>query len=454
MKKLLLMSIALATSQMLYSQEDSLATDQRLNQYGKLVERTSLTAENRNGILVFESENQDYRFWFDVRVQLDGQVFSGDTYNEIGNGVSNRRARFAVKANVTKNWYGELDLGFSNGIFELNDAYVAYDFLNGFTTRVGNFKERFSMSQTSSSRYLTMMERPTVVTAFAPSRFIGVEAAYSAKYFTTSGGVFFQEIEDAEKRIYVEDNNKDFGRNEGISATGKFVYQPFGNDLEKTLHLGYAYSYRERKTSVNPAKYETIRYSSRTASSINRKKYLDTDDIADYNHQVLQNIELAGSYKGLALQSEYMFNTTYRDNNRENLNFSGFYVQGAYLLFGGKQFYNKQEGEFSEPVRGKKWGDLEAALRYDYIDLNDKDVNGGSANVYTAGLNFYTARNVKFQLNYSIVNHDRYANGKGKLFVGHDAAGDLTKNPALVVDAKGKAGEDYNILGLRCEIDF
>ncbi|WP_246008022.1 OprO/OprP family phosphate-selective porin [Kaistella jeonii] len=448
------MSIALVSSQMCYSQVDSLSTQNRLNQYGKLVERKSLNAENRNGILVFESKDQEYRFWFDARVQIDGQVFSRNTYNDIGDGASIRRARFAVKANVTKNWYGELDLDFANGSLDLNDAYIAYDFLNGFSARAGNFKERFSMSQTASSRYLNFMERATVVTAFAPSRHIGVETAYNGKYFTTSAGIFFQEVGNAETRAFVEENSKTYGRDEGISATGKFVYQPFGDNPDKGIHIGYALSYRNPKTSEDPATYNSIRYNTRTVSSINRKKYLDTDAITDYSHQILQNIELAGFYKGLGVQGEYIFNTTYRKNGKENLNFSGFYIQTTYMVFGGKQFYNKSEGEFSEPYKGKKWGDVEAAFRYDYINLNDKDVYGGSASVYTPGINFYTAKNVKFQLNYSIVNHDRYANGKGKLFVGNDAAGNPTKDPAQVVDAKGKAGEDYNILGLRCEIDF
>jgi phosphate-selective porin OprO/OprP len=116
--------------------------------------------------------------------------------------------------------------------------------------------------------------------------------------------------------------------------------------------------------------------------------------------------------------------------------------------------YDKPEGEFTQPDKGKKWGDIELALRYDYVNLNDKTIYGGSAEAVTGGINFYTARNVKFQLNYSYVNHDRYASGKGKLYVGKDITGALTKDGTKVADAKGKAGEDYSILGMRCEINF
>jgi phosphate-selective porin OprO/OprP len=454
MKKTLFLTLFVIGCLMANAQTDQ-NDDVRYDQYGKKVDRTSLLTENRNGILVFESKDQDYKLWYDIRVQTDGHFFfSEEDMNPLGNGFSIRRARFAVKVQATKNWYGEIDLDFANGILELNDAILGYDFLNGLTTRVGNFKERFSMSQTASSRYLNFMERAMVVTAFAPSRHLGWEVAYNAPWFLAVGGIHFQEIEDAETRIYVEDNNKDYGRDEGYSFTGKFVLQPFGDNRDLGVHLGGAYSYRTPKTSVAPNEYGFARHSTRSLSSINRKKFLDTDLIAHHDHDVRTNIELAAFYKGLGIQSEIINNQTFRKNDLETLNFGGFYVQGTYMLFGGRQVYNRLEGEFTQPDKGKKWGDVELAMRYDYVNLNSKDVMGGSADGLTLGLNFYTARNVKFQLNYSYLNHDRYANGKGKLFVGHDINGNLTRDPSKVADPAGKGGHDYSAVGLRCEINF
>jgi len=431
--------------------------DVRYDQYGKKVDRNPLNAEMRNGVLVFETPDQDYKLWYDIRVQTDGQFFFNDELNPNGDGFTIRRARFAVKANLTKNWYGEIDINVSNGALELEDAIIQYNFtnfLNGLTTRVGNFKEQFSMSQTASSRYLNFMERTMVVSAFTPSRHLGWDATYSGSRFLLAGGVFFQEIKDLEMLTFVEDNNKDFGRDQGYSLTGKAVLQPFGDNKDYGIHAAYAISYRTPKTDVAPGEYGMARYSTRSLSSINRKKYLDTDLIPGLDHIVLSNIELAGYYGGLGVQSEIISNKTYRNNGLDPLNMGGFYVQGTYLLFGGKQLYDKAQGEFNQPERGKKWGDVELALRYDYINMNDKDVFGGSAEGYTAGLNFYASRNFKFQINYSYVNHDRYASGKGKLFVGHDVEGNLTKNPSKVVESDGKAGNDYGMLGVRCEIDF
>lgn len=429
----------------------------RYDQYGKKVDRNPLNAEMRNGVLVFETPNQDYKLWYDIRVQTDGQFFFNDELNPNGDGFTIHRARFAVKANLSKNWYGEIDINVSNGALELEDAIIQYNFTNfleGLTTRVGNFKEQFSMSETASSRYLNFMERAMVINTFAPSRHLGWDATYSGSRFLLAGGVFFQEIKDLEMLTFVEDNNKDFGRDQGYSLTGKAVLQPFGDNKDYGIHAAYGFSYRTPKTDVAPGEYGMARYSTRSLSSINRKKNLDTDLITGLDHEVLTNIELAGYYGGLGVQSEIMNNKTYRNNGLDPLDMGGFYVQGTYLLFGGKQLYDKAQGEFNQPERGKKWGDVELALRYDYVNLNDKDVFGGSAEGYTAGLNFYAAKNFKFQINYSYVNHDRYASGKGKLYVGHDIEGNLTKNPAKVVEADGKAGNDYGMLGVRCEIDF
>ncbi len=436
-----------------YSQETK-DTSLRLDQYGKTVTRTPLTVETRNGILVFESKDQLYKLWFDFRLNIDGQVFFNESYNEIGNGTSLRRARIATKANLGKNWYAELDLSFNNAKLELKDAYVSYDFNNGLVANMGSFKERFSMCRTESSRYVKFMERPMAINALSPNRSLGFDMSYERKLFWAAGGVFFQEIEDAEKAIFIEDNNKDFGRDQGLSWIGKFVIQPFGKNKEQGLHLGYAMSYRTPKTDVAPGEYGTVRYSTRSLSNINRKKFLDTDLITDYDHRVISNIELAGFYKGFNFASEILNDRTYRKNNKESLDFGGFYVQAAYLLFGGHQVYNKAEAEFTAPSNGKSWGDVEIALRYDYITLNDKDVYGGSGEAITAGINFYTAKNVKFMLNYSVINHDRYASGKGKNFVGRDISGELTKNPKQVVGAKGDAGEDYSQIGLRCQVAF
>ena len=111
--------LAFATSFAVMAQEAATA-ETEVNQYGQKVNSYPVDATVQDGILVFQNKDQNYKMWFDVRVQGDAAVFFGNdkNLNEIGNGMSLRRARFAVKAQLGKNWYGELDTDWTSGTTE------------------------------------------------------------------------------------------------------------------------------------------------------------------------------------------------------------------------------------------------------------------------------------------------------------------------------------------------
>jgi phosphate-selective porin OprO/OprP len=99
---------------------------------------------------------------------------------------------------------------------------------------------------------------------------------------------------------------------------------------------------------------------------------------------------------------------------------------------------------------------MEIAGRYDYLKLNDFDANiyGGGGNAYTIGIHYYATYNVSFKMDYSYIDLDCYANYRGKLFIGYDQNGDLTKDSFKVDSSKGTPGEKFGMIQLRCEIDF
>jgi len=426
----------------------------RYNQYGVAVDRKELHAEARNNILVFESKNQDYKLWLDNRVQVDGATFWGlnPDYNKIGNGVSLRRVRFAVKAQITKDWYGEVDMDMADGVFELKDAIIEYDGLKNMEFKLGNFKEDFSMERTTTSRYLQFIERPMVAQALAPSRHLGFQAAYLRDHFRASLGMFFQEVAGTEENENVENNNKDFGRSQGYSITSKVGWIPYTKDRVKGFYIAGKASYRTPKTDMATADFGGVRFSTRNATSINRKKYIDTDVIPNVNHHWLYGIETAGYLKGWKYQAEWM--GTHVTTANKNYTFGGYYAQVGYLLFGGQQHFNVAEGEFTSITPKKKWGDMELSFRYDYLDMNNNGIYGGSGENYTAGLTFYLGKSVKMALNYMRTVNDRYANGKGKLITGHDATGKPTADFTKQVDKDGSAGVKYNSLAVRFEVNF
>ena len=444
------------------------AQNVKYNQYGVAVESDVLDAESQDGFLVIESPKSDYKIWFDNRVQFDaGAFFGAPAYADpIGSGVSIRRARFAIKAQVDKNWYGEFDMDLADGLVELKDAIVRYTGIPNLELQVGNFKENFSIQRNSSSRYLMFLERPMVCSALAPSRHLGFNAKYDNPWIWASFGIFAQEGAGAEEITNVQDNNKDFGRGisimnkTGFSVTNKIVFRPLCNLDNASLHIGAAHSFRTTKGSMATGEWGTYRASARNSTSINRKKYLDTNNLKDYDFNHLWTVEIAGHWEGLRFEAAYIGdNVHYKDTKLVN-NFGGWYAQAGYLLFGGKQRYDAKGAKYTRALRGQKWGDLELCARYEYCNLNDFSENakakiyGGCAEAYTIGLNYWVTNNVRMQLNYQYNNNDRYANGKDKLNVGLDAAGNPVKDYTKVVAPSGKAGVDYSMIALRFEVDF
>ncbi len=461
-KPFLLIAILLLTASAAFAQTA------KYNQYGVAVESDVLDAESQDGFLVLASPNSAYKIWFDNRIQFDaGAFFGAPAYADpIGNGVSIRRARFAIKAQVDKNWYGEFDMDLADGLVELKDAIVRYTGIPNLELQVGNFKENFSIQRNSSSRYLMFLERPMVCSALAPSRHLGFNAKYDNPWLWLSAGIFAQEGAGSEEITNVQDNNKDFGRgisflqNTGYSVTTKIVLRPLCQLENVGLHIGAAYSYRTTKGSMATGEWGTYRASARNSTSINRKKYIDTNNLKDYDYNNLWTVELAGHWGGLRYEAAYIGdNVHFKDTKLVN-NFGGWYVQAGYLLFGGKQRYDAKGAKYTRALRGQKWGDLELCARYEYCNLNDDredamtKVYGGCAEAYTVGLNWWVTNNVRMQLNYQFNNNDRYANGKDKLNVGLDATGAPTKDYTKVVAPDGKAGVDYNMIAVRFEVDF
>ena len=470
MKKVFLVSLFA-----LFASVAAFAQQAEVNQYGQKVNSYPVDATVQDGILVFQNKNQNYKMWFDIRVQGDAAVFFGYDKNltQIGNGMLMRRTRFAVKAQLDKNWYGELDTDWTSGTPEIKDAYIAFTGVKGLEIKLGNFKENFSIQRNTTSRYLQFMERP-MVSYLAPSRHMGINVKYSMPALWVSAGAFGPELEGAETQTFIEDGNKDYGLNCGMSYTGKVVYRPLHKMKNASLHIGAAVSYRNPKTSSTDG-YNAVRYSTRNTTAINRKKFLDTDAIKYLDHELAYTFELAGHWKGLRWEGAYIARLPYVDDqkyidmNGEAPNFApawGWYVQAGYLLFGGHQNYDAGGAKYTRVNAGKEWGDIELCARVEYLDLNmSKYVMGGSAYAYSLGLNFHVTRNVKFVINYQYNDNDIFANGKGEqdgtdktakgpYCTGYDAAGNVTKYPGdIAADSKSK-GIDYHMLACRFQVAY
>ena len=54
--------------------------------------------------------------------------------------------------------------------------------------------------------------------------------------------------------------------------------------------------------------------------------------------------------------------------------------------------------------RKRKWGAWEIGFRHSFVDLNDKNIEGGKEMNFTVGLNWYLRPKMRLMLNYVRVN--------------------------------------------------
>ena len=437
-----------------------LAGGKLTNDYGQQVGvRVTLNPESRDGILMFSSTDNSFRYWFDNRVYFDGAAYFGDNVYQgeehvIGNGVNIRRMRFAMKAILWGHWGGEIDFDFGNNEVDIKDAYVRYIGKN-WQVKAGNFREPFSMETMTTSRYITFMERP-YSTEQAPSRHLGADFKTFTNHMFFEGGIFSSKIAND----LIRDQNKKNGTSAGWSVTGRYAYAPIKKD-KQVLHFGVSGSYRVPKIQELGDPINSFRYGENAESEISRKKYIDTDWIEDSETKTILGFEAAYAYNNFKVVGEYITTAINRDvdvvpEGEDKATLGGYYLSGSWIINNGTYYYNMADAEFSQiDFIDNQKGAFEVAVRYSFMDANSvKDgeiipwLQGGSGETYTLGLSYYFNYNVKIMLNYAYVNHDRWADGKGKYktFDVDDLGNDIT--------LAGEGGIDFSTVQARLLIAF
>jgi phosphate-selective porin OprO/OprP len=141
---------------------------------------------------------------------------------------------------------------------------------------------------------------------------------------------------------------------------------------------------------------------------------VDTGEVPG-SHQCIVAPELAWVIGSLTIQAEWaaQFLTDAVVNGAEQgtVFYHGGYVQALYFLTGEHQAYERREGVFGRVVpvenyrfrRGETspaYGAWQAGVRFSYLDLNDKAVQGGQVYDWTVGLNWFLSPSMKLQFNY------------------------------------------------------
>ncbi len=277
--------------------------------------------------------------------------------------------------------------------------------------RIGHFREPFSLEELTSQKSRTFQER-SLLSVFNPSRNLGIQwsdalfGAEKQERLTYQIGFF--------KTTDAWPSSNDSDEDQGWNVTARVTGLPyFAENGDRLLHIGGAYSHRNPDGAV-------LGWNVRPETRLALFRYVNADATApappvapfrlrDARADDVDLFNLEGAFKwGPALlQAEYTLadvDTTFGGSR----SFSGYYVQGSYVLTGESRPYRNNNGTFDK-VKPKKnagfnegdgWGAWEVAARYSSVDLEDGPVRAGKQQSLTGGINWFVNNNVTASLNY------------------------------------------------------
>jgi phosphate-selective porin OprO/OprP len=370
------------------------------------VEATPITGTTNEGLLLFQSSDGNFKFELDGRLQLGAALYMGSV-NPLGNGTEVRRARLALKP-TWGDWSAQFDVDFGGNAVEIKDFWVGYSGFKNFLITIGNHKGQWSMEEVTSSRYLTFMERG-YVNAFAPDRRIGLSIASWHKNWRAFAGLFGQLSGDEDAT----------GENEALNYNFRLTVVPLLTD-SAFVHVGGAFGHSQPSAGSGG----TVKFNSRPESHITMNKFLSTGKIKNVDSWDQYGLEFAASTGSALLQAEYAWVNVNRNSGKLAAKFNAYYAFISWFITGEKRPYNSEEGEAAGRIipKNKKLGAFELAARVSSLNLNDEDsslIMGGKGQNVTLGANWYPYANLKFSVNYILVNNDKNATGGGS-YIGND----------------------------------
>ncbi len=330
--------------------------------------------------LNFESEDGQYSMQVQGRLQVDGALFDEDV-SDFDNDVEFRRARLTFKGTVHSDWTYAAQLEFSGDAVEKKDLYIGH---KPSGIMIGQFLQPSSLSRLISSKYLTLMERSSVVESLATGRRSGLGWKRASDDWTVFAAIY--------------DSETDGGNEEpgyGVRAT----WAPINADSQ-VFHLGATLVSEGAKDEDT----ESSRFRSRIEANLGNH-LIDTGTLSDVDRVNKVGIEAAWVNGPLSLQSEYMMANVSRDAGLGDVDLDGYYLMGSYFLTSESRPYKK--GVFSRITPRSEGGAWELAARYSHTNLSDGVIEGGESDVITLGVNYHPHKHVRFMANYVMADTER-----------------------------------------------
>lgn len=194
----------------------------------------------------------------------------------------------------------------------------------------------------------------------------------------------------------------------GARVTALPVYENQGQQL---IHIGLGYWGGEL---VQDQWRVRVRPELRNGPGYAVPIFADTGEVPGSREYTIAP-ELAMVMGPFTIQAEYAANfltqaVAPNGENQGTVFYHGGYVEALCFLTGEHQNYDRKEGVFGRVIPKHDFmgdsrdcaggcGAWQIGVRYSYVDLNDKAIQGGQLQNWTLGLNWYLNPNMKIQIN-------------------------------------------------------
>jgi len=379
-----------------------------------------------------------------------------DHARDLNDGFNFRRVRLGVEGKA----FGDFEYNFlydfgGSGVEEggkISAAWVQYNGLGPVKLRVGAFPPVTGLEDAASNASSLFGERASVAETVR-----GIAGGDGRTAVALLGSGERWNFSAAVTGNVIGTTTFD----EQVAFVGRFAYVPFKR-TDALIHLGVnttiVTSPAATGPDVSPAGAPTtLRLRDRPELRVDGTRLVDTGNI-DADGLTSVGAEFGALYKNLYVQAEYFdIGIERRKSLLPDPEFSGWYVQGSWILTGESRRYSTTTSGFDGPkplkpfnLREGTWGAWELAVRYSTLDLNYLEkavpaagsVRGGEQDIFSVGLNWYVNNGVTLQAAYRDVSIDRLSPG-GTAFV----AG---STPAL----NKQVGQDLQIFSFRTQYAF
>lgn len=360
------------------------------------------------------------------RIQFDaGYLSVPKSVNDRAVGYSNelRRLRLGATGTLGGGFGYKLDTELSDNSVEIVDTYITYQKGKWLVT-LGNQNQFQSLDELIGDSTGSVMERAAFTDAFGFERRLGLSVQYRTKLLIAQGGIFSDSIDSLANS---SDGPAGGDENNSFALDGRLVFTPKIGDMQ--LQFGGSYHWRDfQRLSEAPVQYRQRPF----LHSVN-SRFLATPRFASEGESHY-GFELAGSRNRLFFAGEGHWLRAMRPGLADP-RFFGAYAEVGYFLTKGDTRPLK-DGIFgrtdpANPTSEGGPGAWQIAFRYDYLDMNDKGIVGGTQNAYIAGLVWTPINYLRFNANYA---HLSYT----------DAA----------ILAGTRADYSADVMALRAELDF